>query len=272
MFRSIAVPVDASDGSDRALRVAVELAERGELPIELITVAPHDATDRLDEHEARVRTQARVVLQCTATRLYSHDPVGALVDAFDERPGALVVVGTRARGPVTELLLGSVSEAILGRTTHPLVLVGPHVADRPVGPAVIAAVDRQRTGELLAPAVVDWARRFGAEPWFVQVAPPLRPADVRSTADVSETGLVHRLAESVRELHVDAQWDVLHGRSAPDALIDFTRSMGGGIVAVASERWTDPGHVHWASTARTLVHRSPYPVLVVPVEHALVGR
>jgi len=180
-------------------------------------------------------------------------------------------VATSARGPLSELLLGSVSEAILQRSHHPLLLVGPQAGARPIGPTVVAAVAALRTGEQLTPVVVDWARCFDAEPWFVQMGAPSTDADSWQRLDATETGLVHRLAEMVRAQSLDAQWDVLHGRDAPDALVDFTTTMGGGIVAVASERWTDPRHIHWTSTARALVQRSPFPVLVVPVEHQLVA-
>jgi hypothetical protein len=54
--------------------------------------------------------------------------------------------------------------------------------------------------------------------------------------------------------------------------VDFVADMGGGAVAVASERWAAPDRVRWASTARSLVHTSPFPVLVIPVRAGRGGR
>lgn len=269
MARSVLIPVDDSAESDRALVVGVTLAARAGLPVELVHVHTGLAR-RVDEQELVARAAAVAPLACRATVLHHEDPVEALTAAFGDHPDDLVVLGTSARGPLGELLLGSVSEALLARVDHPLLLVGPQVvAGDPLGPSLVAAVADRRTGELLVDPVVDWASLLGADPWFVQVAEPTVGLFGRR-ADLAETGLVHRLAERARAGGLDAQWDVLHGRSAPASLVDFAVSMGGGIVAVASERWVDPDHVHWASTARALVHRSPFPVLVVPVHLAAV--
>jgi nucleotide-binding universal stress UspA family protein len=148
-----------------------------------------------------------------------------------------------------------------------MVLVGPHVRSRRGGPVLVAALPNDHIGGLLVPTTGDWARSFDAEPWFVQVTGPA----FDGASPTLGTGPVHRAAEKLREQGIAAQWDVLHDGDVADGLIGFTRARGGGVIVVASERWADPHRVHWASTARALVHRSPFPVLVVPVHDALVS-
>lgn len=268
MARTILVPVDGSAEGARALAVAARLAAVADLPLEAVTVTPDGEATGLERRVADI-----VKNRCPVTQVRSDDPVDALVRFIDARPDVIVVLGTSAKGPLSELLLGSVSEAVLSRTDHPLLLVGPHVDPAmPFGPALAVAVADDDAGALLSPAVEDWARTFGVEPWFVQVASPLRWSEQPLVEDVAEHGLVHRLAGGVRLDGVEAQWDVLHSRSTPDALIDFAGSVGGGVVAVATPRWADPGRIRWISTARSLVHRSPYPVLVVPVHRDALAR
>lgn len=272
MLRSILVPVDTSAEGTRGLRLAARIAGRTGAPLEVLHVRALDVSPEVAEWQLRSRAEelgARV--PCTTTLLQGEDTVEALLAALADRPDGLVVLGTAARGPIGELLLGSVSEALLARSDRPLLLAGPRVdPTEPLGPSLVAAVAQRNTGERLVEPLALLTEALGAEPWFVQVAAPNGSRFGRG-GDVAETGLVHRLADQARRRGLDAQWDVLHGRNAPAAIIDFTASMGGGIVAVASERWADPTQVHWSSTARTLVNRSPFPVLVVPVHTAAVS-
>jgi len=267
MFRSIVVPVDFAGEGDRAAAVAARLAVVAGLPVELLRVAPPESSEELDRYELSVRADALAPVSVATSRVVASDVVGVLADELEQRPDALLVLGTSARGPIGEFVLGSVSEALLARIDHPAVLVGPRVPEHAaIGESLVVAVNDQRTGETLLPSVADLARLFGIQPWFVQVAPP-SPMLGESLERSTETALVHRLAGELRELHLDAQWDVLHGRAVPETIIDFTASMDGGIIAVASERWAAEDRIHWSSTARSLVHRSPFPVLVVPLHH-----
>lgn len=263
MLGSIIVPVDGTDESERGVGVAAVLAARASLPVELFTVVrPGDSAEvARDDLGALVRELGPG--DHSAKVIRSPDVVEAIVDELERHADGLALLGTSARGPITELLLGSVSEAVLARSTLPVLLVGPNV--RPAsafGPALVAAVASDGCGSLLAPWLVEWRERFGVDPWFVQVAEATTAGAGRPA---TETGLVHRLADRLRHQGIDAQWDVLHGRDTADALVDFTATMGGGVIVVASERWTDSNRIRLASTARSIVQRSPYPVLVVPV-------
>ena len=59
--------------------------------------------------------------------LHDNDVVAALAAFIADRPGALVLMATRARSAIGQRLLGSVTEGLLGRLSQPMLLVGPHV-------------------------------------------------------------------------------------------------------------------------------------------------
>jgi nucleotide-binding universal stress UspA family protein len=271
-FRSILVPTDLGPDAERAAQVAAQLATTSGLPVELLTVLGALDDRRLLEYDLR-HLQRKLGLPAattTTTVLTDDDVVGGLVGAIEDRPDTLVVQGTRARGPVGALVLGSVTEAVLSRTDHALLLVGPHVS-LPVGPNFVAAAADANAGAALLPTVVHWSRQFVVDPWFVQVIRPTPHWWDRPLGGL-ETGAVEELATTARAVGVDAHWDVLPGHDAGDAITSFTASMGGGIVAVASRRWAAEGRWHRASTARDLVHRSPFSVLVQPVrDHAVAA-
>jgi nucleotide-binding universal stress UspA family protein len=178
-------------------------------------------------------------------------------------------MATRARSPIGEFLLGSVSEELLAHTGHPVLLVGPHarVADPSGSPTLVAGVDGSDVSEALLPALVSWKAAFGgARPWLVEVLdiPRERGADV----DVAESADVHRLADSFARKGLDTEWEVTHARHPADALIDFADRVDDAVIAVASVRWTDPHHAHRTSVARRLAHQAHHPVLVVPADPA----
>ena len=107
------------------------------------------------------------------TVLHDNDVVAALAAFIADRPDALVLMATRARGTLGQRLLGSVTEGLLGRLSQPMLLVGPHVelhelVDRP---GLLVGVDGSPTTEAALPAVAAWMRTFGGpEPWLVEVS------------------------------------------------------------------------------------------------------
>lgn len=267
MFTSIVVPVDLEPDGDRALPLAGALASAAGLPLELVSVSsPHmpEVTDRL-ELEARARAAAE---RWSVTLLHDNDVVAAL-DAFvAERPGALVLMATRARGALGQRLLGSVTEGLLGRLSQPMLLVGPQVelselVDRP---GLLIGVDGGPATEAVLPAVAAWMRTFdGPPPWLVEVT---KAGAGREEADRAG---VRQWAGRLAATGVFAQWDVVQSSDVADGLIAMADRMADVVVVVASTHWTDRHRAHLRSVARRLTQRSHHPVLVVPATSAQVA-
>jgi nucleotide-binding universal stress UspA family protein len=137
---TIAVGVDDTDSSRRALAWAAREAVRRGASLQVITAwswdavegAPLAAVDPQALLSIADQTQrdaiaevigpmaakppvAREVVQCSAAE--------ALVDA--SRHADLVVVGTHGRGPVRSLLLGSVSLSVIKHAACPVVVMPP---------------------------------------------------------------------------------------------------------------------------------------------------
>lgn len=276
VFTSIVVPVDLGPEGDRALPLAGSLAVAAGIPIELVCVTEPSMPEGVDAYELERRAAALAPAACTWTVIHG-DAAEALVSFIGRRPDALVVMATHARGVLAEQIFGSVSEAVMARTDHAVLFVGPHaaVAAHPVNPTLVAGVDGSDASEAVLPVLASWMRTFGGNaPWLVEVLRPSSEQGDLRRGDTLESGYVKRLADQLQQHGIEAEWDVAHGRHPADALIDFAdrlndRVPSGGadpVLAVASERWTDPEHHHWLSVARTLTHRSRHPVLVVAAE------
>ncbi|MEE1769971.1 universal stress protein [Streptomyces sp. JV185] len=134
----IVVGVDGSDGSLRALDWGAAEAARSGLPLRVVHASlwehyegmrPAFDTGRpaeqvLAEHlvasaqerACRLHTEVKVI-----TDVRPEDPVNALVHESHE--AALVVLGSRGRGRIAGMLLGSVSLAVAGRSHCPVVVI-----------------------------------------------------------------------------------------------------------------------------------------------------
>lgn len=150
MFRKILVAVDGSTHSQHALERAVAMANglKSEV-LGLVHVRPdietwsrsygYELAARIDLHEgvlaaleshakrllAEHSEQARKALP--STRVEVHDEAGSvvpvIVDVVRRENYDLLVVGSRGMGRASGLLLGSVSQALLGRLPTSILVV-----------------------------------------------------------------------------------------------------------------------------------------------------
>ena len=229
MFSSVVVPLDLEPHGDRALPIARRLAATAGIPLELVTVSSPAVTEEVDRYELERRGRAGDA-PWTATILHDNDPAAAIVGFVAQRPGALVVMATKARSAIGELVLGSVSEGLLSHADGPFLLVGPNASTdgSPTGLTPVAGIEDGSPSDAVGTALAAWSASFDG--------PPPRLADVGS------------------------------GGRAAEALMELADRVDNAIIVVASARWTDPDRTHLRSVARRLAHSAHHPVLVVPAE------
>jgi nucleotide-binding universal stress UspA family protein len=136
----LVVGFDGSDESNLALKDALELARAGGVEVRLVAVAPPPVhaygsvegytavKEAIEEH---VREQLRLALRSIPPQvileasLVAGDPATKLAEAALD--ASLLVLGSRAYGPVGRVLLGSVSAALV-QSAACAVLVHPRAA------------------------------------------------------------------------------------------------------------------------------------------------
>jgi nucleotide-binding universal stress UspA family protein len=152
IIQRILVPTDFSDCARRALDYAAELANRlsASIVVAHIYVPPvvympegvwampdafPDARKDLEQAMARLAAQVREkkVAQ-VETVIVEGDPSHEIVKVAQQQKCDLVVLGTHGRTGVRHLVLGSVAEKVVRRSTCPVLTVGPR-ADAPAGSA-----------------------------------------------------------------------------------------------------------------------------------------
>jgi nucleotide-binding universal stress UspA family protein len=138
MFRSILVAIDGSKHAQRALEEAIDLARAQKARLTLISVAlpppvvmpgyvpvmptpeqlKDDAEQLLDAAEKQVPDDVPV-----STVVRTGSPAQAILDRIAQGEHDLVVMGSRGRGSIQSLLLGSVSQAGVHGSPVPVLVV-----------------------------------------------------------------------------------------------------------------------------------------------------
>ena len=268
MFTSIVVALDLEATGDRALPFAASLAALGELDVELLTVSSIGMPTAVDSFELERRASAHRLVDYSCAVLRADDAGATIVEYLASRPGALLAMGTTAKGPVAGHLFGSVSEHVLGHIASPVLVAGPRTAGhRLVSPTMIACVGDSDRVEAAAPPIVSWLRTFGGEACVATVQPSGASGDI---VDARER--VRQLAERLTAIGAGHPAQrILRGDDPVASLEDLAHGFADPVFAAVSARWTD-GRFHRHSVTRNLVRHSTWPVLVVPAQPAIADQ
>ncbi len=154
VFHSILVAIDGSEHAQRALSEAIDLAQLSNARLTVMTVQQQPSTllvggpvvppvdmRSLDEamrqeHEQLLESAIEQVPQDVSVvkMLVQGSPASAIIAQARKDGNDLIVLGSRGRGEVASMLLGSVSHQVLQRSAVPVLVV--HVdRDAEAGPA-----------------------------------------------------------------------------------------------------------------------------------------
>jgi nucleotide-binding universal stress UspA family protein len=101
------------------------------------------------------------------------DPADGLIDVVRaSTPPALLCLSTHGRGPIGELVFGSVAGRVLRRLHAPVVMIGPELAaDRPEAwSQMLVCLDGSTTSAAIVPVVRSWALELGLRLHLLHVA------------------------------------------------------------------------------------------------------
>ena len=256
MTRRILIGVDSSDGASAVVEHALWLAKRLRLTplIAHVTddapILPHAGVAQRERARQSISRRSEQVLSRLDDRVAHSerkvlfgDPVDALEEFAEEIDAALVVVGSRGRGPVKSALLGSVSRALATRSSRPVLVVPPAAgrgrrAGGQAERAIICGVDGSEHGDRAVKAAAALARAgdlrlvvMHAE--GLPASPvPLRTAGVAAPINYHDD-LVERLrSESLRILE---RAEHLAGNGGLEVVVHLEVGAASGLLASAAE-------------------------------------
>jgi nucleotide-binding universal stress UspA family protein len=187
-----------------------------------------------------------------------------LLDTADALGAAMLVVGTRGLGPLSGLLLGSISRRLLFTTHRPLVVVPcrstPHP---PVLSRVVVGVDCSMVAERVLSWSVAFCADLGVPATIVRCADPgcERPPGHVAQVDDRVIAETEEAVRSFRDRGVEYRIVVAHCDPRV-ALLDTAAGDEAGLIVVG--RLGEGQFRGLGGTASYLVRHSPVPLAVIP--------
>ena len=123
----ILLATDGSDPGKAATQVARDLARDCQLPVTLVSVTSRGHNRERKAEAQAALDQALATMQAAGINsealLAEGRPDQVVVETANNRQADLIVVGSHGRGGLSRLLLGSVSERIMGQAQCPVLIV-----------------------------------------------------------------------------------------------------------------------------------------------------
>jgi nucleotide-binding universal stress UspA family protein len=278
-YRKILLATDFSDQARKAAAEAVRLARRDHAQLHVVyveVVALQGAGTFADPPIPDYIHSMNQLVPGADLDLNYKDTVLKVVRDRSEAAGILryaaeqavdlVVVGTHGRGTVSEMILGSVAQAVVREAATSVLVVGAHAAATPATGAgcILAPVDfslrsaavlaeagrlaRQRDARLIALHVVDFGRVKSPEELGVG------ERERRARAELQEFA-------SAAALPTDAETLVTAGPAAEE-IVRIAAKFGAGLIVMAPSSHTTLERLMLGSVCRPVIRTAPCPVLV----------
>lgn len=125
MFKTVIWATDASGDAEAALPFAKELVQESGGRLVVVHSKEHlDVEKRIESEVAELREEGiDTVFKLVSSS--AGDPAHAIADVASAFDADVIVVGTRGYGPVTGVVVGSVTQQLLGLAPCPVLSVPP---------------------------------------------------------------------------------------------------------------------------------------------------
>lgn len=303
VFHRIMVAIDFSEASRRALCVADSLAVNDHVRIAAVHVLSPDWRYEmlenppeidLEHNDAQERLQKFVggigAARKAETILVKRGPLAPTLLAIAGESGAdLIVMGTRGRGGLQKIALGSVAEEVLRVAACPVITVGPKAnmptaATEPGFHTILFATDFGKGSAKALPLVLELARQHQSKLILLHMIPPMPVTSTSLSAYAPSNAAADELQEwegssRKRSLQQLKEWMPSETGLAQDPeYIVGTDFFPEGVLTAASNFKADlivmganrtgsarvAAHVPWTAV-HEVVGNAPCPVLTVAV-------
>jgi nucleotide-binding universal stress UspA family protein len=289
MYRTVVVPLDGSDLSERAVPFGRMLADGGRARLILMRVVPR--ADFLDAREPAERKKAMADATAYVTGFvvrsegdssvealaYSGDPASLIVDEARARPSSLIAMSTHGRSGVGELVYGSVSGEVIRRAESPVLVIPPGCerswsAER--RGRVLVALDGSALSEAILPEALDVAQalrvamtllRVVAVTSFIHVEGYPDPVEV-PTEGISSGEAEAYLNGLATELRREGRWvsiDTPEALDAASAILLAAQNPETALIAMATHGRGGLAELVLGSVATAVVKQATVPVLLL---------
>lgn len=292
MYQSILVPMDGSKLADRALGVAIPLAERHGArlvlvqvyePLSLMTI-PSEGAVRDAELERSWRREQERALERSVKRVrrLTHVPVeghfrdgevvATLAREARELAVDLVVMCTHGRGGFQRLFLGSVADGLMRRIAVPLLLVrGGRGGTGLTGnfERIVIPVDGSHRAEAALPVVTELLGPSAATVTLAHIVHPMMAAaaeqEGRTPGRTFEVEYLEPLASRLRSASLTAGHAVVVDGNVARGLLAIAAEREADLIAMTTQGMSGFERFVVGSVADKVIRTARQAVLICPV-------
>jgi nucleotide-binding universal stress UspA family protein len=301
-FKQVLVATDFSDRSQRALAYAIAIARRYGSALSVVHAIPPEPREQiplepLPRELNRRRLEAEEQMKHLGEKVQMNDlnhhlllergPVWDVLASVIQRENVdLLVLGTRGRGGLKKLALGSVAEEVLRLAPCPVLTIGPHVPAADSGTTelrrILFATDFGPASAKAFPYALSLAEDYQAKLVLLHMVPPMPVADLGPAAYGPSAHAAEQFTkwqrtmreESVRKLRKLVPTNtVLAERPEcvagtdflPEGILDVAATHRIELIVMGANRTPSPrmaAHIPWALTHEVICH-AKCPVLTV---------
>jgi nucleotide-binding universal stress UspA family protein len=301
-FKQVVMATDFSDASERALAYALAMAHRYSCALSVVHAIPPEPREQipmeplpreLNRRRLEAEQQMKNLGEKVGLNDLEHDllleqgPVWEVLASVIQRENAdLLVLGTRGRGGLKKLALGSVAEEVLHSASCPVLTVGPHVPPADSGTVdfkrILFATDFGPASAKAFPYALSLAEEYHAKLVLLHMIQPMPIADFGPAVYGPSSYTAEKLTEwqrtmsdeSVRKLRelvpantsLVAEPECVAGTDfLPEGILDAAAMHGVDLIVMGANRTPSPrmaAHMPWALTHEVICH-AKCPVLTV---------
>lgn len=280
-MKHILLAIDRSAPSWEATRLLVHMAPRLEAPVTVLSVVPETIRGSADDKRRREYEAVRDLVDAVVKQLVKagvrakgdvrsckpKDVAREILDAAARVHADLIVMGGRARGELTGLLLGSVSHQVAMGAGHPVVIV-PAAAGSKTPRRIVLVIDGEGDLERPLTATAELAHALKASVEVVCVSRTLGD-DMESpqtppAANPDEEALAKATA-TLKKARVHVQSRMIENRHgfAPQ-IASEVMATGADMVVIGARAIGWVGGDIAAGAGEAVLHRIRRPVVIAP--------
>lgn len=279
MFRHLLAPFDGTPESESTLPLVALVARALGAEATLVRATDDDRPESEEATSAYLSERAEQLRQAgvaTGVMVARGNPAEAIVDQ-DRRLGAdLIVMATHGRSGLERMVLGSVAEGVLSRSTVPLLLFRPGGVLPQRLSTLLVPVDGSPGGSLAVRTAIGLARAVSARIVLLEAVAPA-PAlgyempdgsaayvDPRWDEDARDGAqeYVDRLAARVKGEGIEATGVAKLGLVV-DTIAETANAERADLIVMSTHALTGPARAILGSVADAVVRTSAHPVLLL---------
>jgi len=287
-FHQILIATDFSEPAHRALSNAILLATEHDANLTVVHVLQHPNGEKAAEDHLRSLAGELGPRRPVRTLVVRHTSIAQAITGVIQDAGSdLLVIGTRGRGPVGMLAVGSVAEELLRSACCPVMTIGPKadIAAKRNGPgfhSILFATDFGPGSTKALPVTLALARHHAAKLLMLHMLAPMPATSASLSAYSPATAAADELRDwesSTRERAVRQLKACLPAESGLAVQPDFvvgTDFLAEGILTAVEKYRVDlivmganhaasprtAAHIPWTAIHEVL-RDAPCPVLTV---------